>query len=222
MNDGTHERRDRHTKRPKHEPRREFGRYLRESTAIQESVSEAITAIARKRVHEFIPEENTRHFMHGTAWSSPASPESAPDEMITISSVSEVKWADIADHDLSIISRSIIGIATDMADQQVKNLFQTVSQVCDRSGNVVDAAQLSIPDAFMEMFEKIEFGVDAAGEVSMPSIYVGPDMGDRILKELQDQPPEFQAKAEALIEEKKAAALAREEARLKRFRTAEE
>jgi hypothetical protein len=142
--------------------------------------------------------------------------------MITIKDMFVVKWADIADHDISIICQSISSIANNMADEQIKHLFQSVSKVCDRSGNVVDAAQRSIPDAFMEMLEKIEFGIGADGEVSMPSIYVGPSMGDRILQELQNQPPEFQAKAEALIEQKKANALASEEARLARFRTTPE
>jgi hypothetical protein len=208
--------------RSKLDARPEFGSYVMVSRAVQEATTKAIAAIAHRRVHEIIPEENTRRFMHGSGWSSPASPERARDEMTRIEEVYTVKWADIADHDLSIISTSIQEIGTGMADKQIKYLFQTVSNACDRSGNVVDGAERSIPDAFIEMFEKIEFGVDAKGEVSMPSIYVGPEMGDRILKELQDQPPEFQARAEALIEEKKAAALAREEARLKRFRTAEE
>jgi hypothetical protein len=221
MNDDSHEQHHPQAETPQDEQRREFGSYVRENSAVQQSVTEAIGALARKRVHEFIPEENTRRFMHGTAWSAPASPDMAPGEMTTISDVFEMKWADIADHNLSIISRSITEIATSMADQQVKNLFQSVSRVCDQSGNVVDAVERSIADAFMEMIEKIEFGVDANGEVSLPSIYVGPDMADRILKELQDQPPEYQARAEALIEEKKAAALTTEEARLKRFRAPE-
>jgi len=171
-------------------------------------------------MHQLIPEENVQRFMHGTGWSSPAAPDRAPDEMTTIQEVYTVEWADIANHDLSIISASILAIAKSMADQQMQHMFQSVSKACDRSGNVVDAAQTSLPDAFMEMLEKIEFGVDAKGEVSIPSIFVGPGMGDRIIEKLESQPPEYHARAEALVEEKKAAALAAEQARLKRFRTA--
>lgn len=204
------------------EQRREFGSYVRVARAIHEATTEAIATIARSRVHEFIPEENTRRFMHGTGWSSPASSDDAPEEMVLIKDVFVVEWANVADHDLSIVTGSIMGIANSMADQQIKNIFQSVAMACNRSGNVVDGVQRSIPDAFMEMFEKIEFGVGADGAVSMPSIYVGPDMADRILDELQSQPPEFQARAEALIERKKAAAMANEQARLNRFRTAVE
>lgn len=202
------------------EPRREFGGYVMEARAIQEAITKVIASIAHTRLHQFIPEENVRRFMHGTGWTSPASPEHDADEMTTIQDVLEIKWADIADHNLSIISESIQAIANSMADKQIQAMFQSVSKACDRSGNVVDARERSVPDAFMEMLEKIEFGVDADGGVSMPSMYVGPDMGDRILRELKNQPPEYQARAQALIEKKKAAALAKEEARLKRFRTA--
>jgi hypothetical protein len=204
------------------EPRREFGGYVKETRAIQDATTEAIAAVARSRVHELIPEDNVRQFMHGTGWSSPASPELGSDEMIRIEHVSTVNFSDIADHELSIISAAIREIANGMADKQIENMFQSVSKACDRSGNTVDAAQRSFPDAFMEMLEKIEFGVCADGEVSMPTVYVGPKMGDKIVEELKSQPPEYQARAEALIEEKKAAALAKEEARLSRFRTADE
>ena len=222
MNDDNDEHLAIDAKIPTDQQRREFGGYVREARAIQEATTEMITAIARSRVHEFIPEENTRQFIHGTGWSSPASPERVPEEMLTIKNVFTVKWADVADHDLSIVSASIMSIANSMADQQIKNMFQSVSKACDRSGNVVDAAQRSIPDAFMGMLEKIEFGVGADGDVSMPSIYVGPEMATRVLDELQNQPPEYQARAEAMIEKKKAAALANEQARLDRFRTAGE
>ena len=201
------------------EHRREFGSFTREAKAIQEATTELIALIARSRVREFIPEENTRHLTHGAGWSSPASPESLPGEMVQIEDKFTLQWADIVDQNLAIVSASINGIANSMADKQIKNLFQSVSKACDHSGNVVDAAQQSIPDAFMEMLEKIEFGVGADGDVSVPSIYVGPDMASRVLHELESQPPEYQARAEALIEKKKAAALANEEARLNRFRT---
>lgn len=205
-----------------HKPRREFGGYVKETRAIQDATTEAIAAAARSRVHELVPQDNVRRFMHGTGWSTPASPERGPDEMVTIQHVSTLNYSDVADHNLSVISASIREIANGMADKQIQNMFRSVSKACDRSGNVVDAAQRSFPEAFIEMLEKIEFGVGPDGEVSMPTVYVGPDMGDKIVEELKRQPPEYQARAEALIEEKKAAALAKEEARLNRFRTAGE
>lgn len=197
---------------------REFGDYFREHKAVQAAVTSAISSIASRRVNEIIPEENTRRFMHGGGWSTPASPELEHDELVTIEDRFELKWEAITSHDLSAMLAAIAGIGNRMADQQIRLMFQTVSRICDKSGNVVSAVEKSMPEAFMEMLEKIEFGVGADGEVSLPSIFVGPDMGNRIVEELMQQPPEFQAKAQALIEEKKASALADEKLRLERFK----
>lgn len=198
--------------------RREYGSFPRETDAVQESVGKAVAGIVRRRTNEFIPEENTRRFNHGTTWSTPAKPELGEDEMVTIGHESLIKWEDIVDQNLSIIPTSIVAIGTDMAEQQVKMMFRSVSAACDRSGNVVNAVERPLADAFMEMLEKIEFGVDRNGEVSMPSIYVPPDTGDRMIGELEGQPEEYQERIKGIIEAKKAAALDAEQARLNRFK----
>lgn len=196
----------------------EYGSYPRETAAVQEAVGTAIVGIVRRRTHDFIPEENTRRFNHGTTWITPAKPELGKDEMVTIGHESSIKWDDIVDQNLSIIPTSIVSIGTDMAEQQVKMMFHSVSAACDRSGNVVDAAERPLADAFMEMLEKIEFGVDRSGEVSLPSIYVPPDTGDRMIGELEGQPEEYQQRVKCIIEAKKTAALDAEKARLNRFK----
>jgi len=126
----------------------------------------------------------------------------------------------VADQNLSKVLATITRAAEGMAEQQVINVFQAITKACDSSGNVVDAVNRALPDAFMEMLEKIEFGIDRNGEVEMPTIAVGPGMGERMLASLETQPPEFQARAEAMIAEKKAGALSRERARLERYRQA--
>ncbi len=198
--------------------RREYGSFVWETNAVQESVVKAVVGIVRRRTNEFIPEENTRRFNHGTTWSRPATPELDEDEMVTIGHESLIKWEDIVDQNLSIIPTSIVAIGTGMAEQQVKMLFRSVSAACDRSGKVVDGVERPLADAFMEMLEKIEFGVDRSGEVSMPSIYVPPDTGDRMIGELEGQPEEYQERIKGIIKAKKAAALDAEQARLDRFK----
>lgn len=200
--------------------RREYGSYPRETRAIRNAVGEAIAALARKKVHALVPEENTRRFFHGQGWSSPASPDRAPNDMVTIRQETSIGFADVADQNLSKVLATITQAAEGMAGQQVMNVFQAITKACDSSGNVVDAVNRALPDAFMEMLEKIEFGIDQNGEVEMPTIAVGPGMGERMLATLETQPPEFQARAEALIAEKKAGALSRERARLERYRQA--
>ncbi len=199
-------------------PRPEYGSYVAEARAIREASAKLIATLARDELHRIVPEENTRHFRHGTGWANPASPDSAPDEAKIVSHEYSIRFDDIIAHDLAIIARSIREIANALARAQIGNVIEAVSESADRSGNIVDAADRSFADAFIEMIEKIEFGIDAKGEVELPSILVGPDEADRMVAALESQPPEYQARAEALIEEKKKAALAREEARLSRFK----
>jgi len=200
-------------------PRREFGSYAAEARAVQEATGKAIGAIARTRVNEIIPEENTRRFVHGGGWELPASIEPAHNKTMLVKDSYSVQYADVVNNDLSIISKSIMGIAERMAEGQIRGVFEAVSDVCDKSGNIVDGAQRPMPEAFLEMLEKIEFGVDSKGEISMPTVFLAPGMVDTVVNNLNSQPPEYQARAEALIEEKKAAARERERERLARFRT---
>lgn len=198
--------------------RREYCSFSRETEAVERSVAKAIGDIVRRRTNEFIPEENTLRFNHGTMWSSPAKPELGEDEMVTIGQESLIEFKDIVDQNLSIIPTSIMTIGTEMADEQIKMMFRTVSAACDQSGNIVRAAERPLAEAFMEMLEKIEFGVDRSGEVSIPSIYVPPDASDRMIGELEGQPDEYQERIREIIEAKKAAALDAEQVRLGRFK----
>lgn len=202
--------------------RHEFGSYTREAKAIQAAIGDHVGSIAQSRLHRIIPEENVRRFIHGVGWTSPASPEHGDDTMKVVSNEYVIRFDDVVGHDLSVIAKSILSVAQGMSDQQIKGIFESVSGACERSGNVVNAAEKPFPEAFMEMMEKIELGVDADGEVSMPSIFVGPEEGERMIKTLLEQPPEYQARAEALMEQKKAAALAAEGERLSRFKRLEE
>ena len=203
-----------------HGGRREFGSYVGEGVGVEESVVEAVAALARLRVHEIIPEQNVRRYTHGTGWTSPASPKLQPDEMRTISDVFEIRFEDIVQHNLSIITVVVSKIAASMAGQQIRTMFEAISEACDHSGNAVDGAGRPFAESFLEMLTGIEFGIGADGEVSMPSIMVPPDNAEHLLSELKRQPPEYHASVEALIESKKVAALSAEKMRLSRFRTA--
>lgn len=199
-------------------PRPEYGSYVAEARAISEASAKLIATLARTELHRIVPEENTRHFRHGTGWASPASPDPSPDEAKIVSQEYSLRFDDIIAQDLAIIPRSFREIADGLARAQIGNVIEAISEGADRSGNIVDGVNRPFADAFIEMIEKIEFGVDAKGEVELPSILAAPDEVNRMVAALESQPPEYQARAEALIEEKKKAALAREEARLSRFK----
>ena len=199
-------------------PRPEYGSYVREGRAIREASRKLIDALAREELGRIVPQENNRYFRHGTGWTSPASTARAPDEAKLIRHEYSIHFADVVAHDLTIIPKSIRGIADGVASAQIGQIFEAVSESCDRTGNHVDGSERPFADTFMEMIEKIEFGVDANGEIEMPSIFAAPDQVDKMVASLESQPPEYQARAEALMAEKKKQALAREQERLARFK----
>ena len=95
-----------------------------------------------------------------------------------------------------------------MERQFAFNIYGLVNTAAEKTGNVVDArAAGSIAKSMLEILRKIELGVDRDGNVSMPQIHVGPEMFQRITKELENVPPELKAEIERVKAEKVQAAL---------------
>ena len=110
---------------------------------------------------------------------------------------------DIAENDLSLIARTILPINEEMEKQFALNMYGVVAAGAEKVGNVVDAkADGSFAKSMLEMFRKIELGVDRNGEISMPQIHVGPGMAQKIAKELESVPPEIEAKIEQVKAER--------------------
>jgi hypothetical protein len=67
------------------------------------------------------------------------------------------------------------------------------------------------------MLEKIEFGVDRDGNVTLPQIHAAPNVVDEIHRVLTSQGPDFERRVERVKREKIKAALKKEESRKARF-----
>ena len=72
----------------------------------------------------------------------------------------------------------------------------------------------------LEMFRKLELGVDRDGNVSMPQIHVGPELYARLPEEMSKVPPELSAEIERVKAEKIKEALDREAERKGKFKRA--
>jgi len=141
--------------------------------------------------------------------------------MQTISAEWLIPNKDIAENDLSVIERCVMPVSESMQRQFAENMYNFVGAAAESVGNVVDAReQGSIAQGLMAMWRKIEFGVDRDGTVSMPQMHVGPQMYERILTDLHEQPPEFSIEVEEIKAEKIKAALAREAERKAKFKKA--
>ena len=194
-----------------------------EDDAFVASLTSAIRSIQRKFVREHISEENMQRFRHGTAWTYRANSDAGSGNLQTLSSGWEVKFEDIITGDLSLIEKSLLGVSEDMQRQFMQMMYATISDACDRVGNVVDGKQTgSIAASFVEMLRKIELTVSRDGQVHMPQIHVSPETGEKMLAELKAQPPEFEEEVERIKAEKIALAHQRERERRARYKRYED
>ncbi len=107
-----------------------------------------------------------------------------------------------------------------MKRQFFEMLYGTLSETCDEHGQTVSVdPEKGFPAAFLEMLEKIEFSVDRQGNVSLPEMHVGAEMGAKLIAQLEAQPQEFKDQIELVKARKSSDALEREASRKAKFLT---
>lgn len=187
------------------------------TNAIREAITERMAEAQRDLVQTMMAPENVLHYSHGTTWKHPALPEAMDGSMETHTAEFSLPFQRIVDGDLSIVRESIEEVALQMKRQFLASLYGLMSETCERSGNTVSSREAGgFAEAFERMLEKIEFGVDSEGNVSLPQLHV-PD-AEPLKAALDAQPKEYHARIDALIEAKSQAALGAEAARKAKFK----
>lgn len=183
------------------------------------SVARRMTEIQEASHRLMVSERNVMRMNHGRQWVHSAREPEPDTQMHSISAEWLIPFKDIADNDLGLIARTMHPVNEEMSRQFAQNMYGLVGAAAEKVGNVVDAQNTgSLAQSLLEMFRKVEFGVDRDGNVSMPQIHAGPEMADRLTAELQALPPEALAEIETIKAAKSLAALAREAERKSRFR----
>lgn len=187
------------------------------------SVTRLMQRMQERSRDKFINEENILRMNHGSTWVHSARDPEPDTSMHTISAEWTIPFKEIADNDLSLISRTILPINESMEAQFAQNIYGVVCAAAEKVGNVVDAKDSgSFAHSMLEMFRKIEIGVDRDGNISMPQMHVGPDLYKRLPEELANVPPELEAEIERVKAEKIEAALRREAERKAKFKKSAE
>ena len=190
-----------------------------DARAFDTAVSKLMAALQKQSRQLLIDERNVLKFSHGNRWVHTAREHGDKEPtMQTIEVEHTIPFKDIAENDLGLIERSIIPINESMERQFAQNIYGVVGAGAERVGNVVDARNSSIAESFLSMLRKIEFGVDREGNISLPQVHLGPDMYDKFMAELNNQPPEFGEEVEKIKAEKSQAALVRESQRKANFK----
>lgn len=188
------------------------------SSGFQKSILEFLSNIQKDIVSKYLPPENTHRLRHGGQWEHPGLPDAVSGGIEQHSSVAEIRFEDIVNHDLELIDRFAQKLAKDIERQFAQMMYSTVSAACDQTGNIVDAKAAGDPcEAFAEMLEKIEFCADKFGNVKLPEIHAGTEAASNLNKALENAPPEFHKRMEEIKARKIAEALDREIKRKARF-----
>jgi hypothetical protein len=168
-------------------------------------------------LEHIVAEENKLWLRHGHSWGQVTS-GSTKNELKATSAEGQVQFEAIKKNEVSALADAIVHMVTSMSAQITTDIYQSISAAAESVGNVVStSAAGSTPAAFLEMMKKIELSVDRDGRVQLPSLHLGPEQAEKLIAELQKQPPEFKAEFERVKAEKSAAALEREQQRLNKF-----
>lgn len=190
----------------------------RVASALQKSITEFLSVVQKEIVSRYLSPENTHRLRHGGQWEHPGLPNAVNGDIEQHSSVAEIRFEDIVNHDLGLIDRFAQKFAQDMERQFAQMMYSTISTACDQTGNTVDAkASGDLCEAFAEMLEKIEFCSDKFGNVKLPEIHAGSEAASNLKKAVEDAPPEFHIRMEKIKARKIAEALDREAKRKARF-----
>lgn len=197
-----------------------------ERPADDETFERSVTALIAKLQETsrktFVSEDNVLRMNHGINWVHSARNPEPDTSMHTISSEWSIPFKDIAENDLGLIGRTMLPISEEMDKQFAKNMYGVIGAAAQRVGNVVDAKTAgSFGVSMLEMFRKLELGVDRDGNVSMPQIHVGPALYARLPEEMSKVPPEINAEIKRVKAEKIQDALDREAERKAKFKRVE-
>jgi hypothetical protein len=193
--------------------------YTKESAAFLKSFAKEVSAKLDAFRSQFISAANIHAFNHGMRWQSHNS--STPEEISTLQLIKNevtVEKSDLVEYNFDAINQTAINLANEMSAAFVKTMYSTISESCDKSGQLVDGAGRSFAESMLEMLEKLEFTVDRDGNPSIPSIHLNPDTYEKLKADPQLNDPKYKAKFDEIRVQKTTEALSREQARLAKYR----
>lgn len=188
------------------------------SKAVAKSFNKLAGNLYKKRVDNFISSKNSHRLRHGGTWVQSVNDHRDESTMKHHSAAFEIKNDDVLLGDIQVLCRALMEISQKMGDQFIRSVYQTVSDACDQSGNVVSVGPNgSVREALLKMFETIEFGVNETGEVALPEIHMGPGGLEKFKTAIEEGGEPFRSQIEEVKQRKISAALQAEADRKAKF-----
>ena len=192
--------------------------YKKESAEFFENMISLAGKIQRQEMSQFISVENFHAFRHGRTWTSNVQeqPEQSKFEIASVEIT--IDMTEVLAHNVSHLMEFLRTFVEGFQSQMMGKMYKTVGESAEKVGNVTNRSEFaSNADAYLDALKKVEFGVNAAGEVTLPQLHVAPGMASKLLEELKNQPPEYQEEVQRVTEEKQRQALEKERIRKSKF-----
>lgn len=192
---------------------------LKEHSAFMRSFAKEVHERMKAEQSQFISAANVQSFNHGIQWQSHNS--SNPDDVSTMQSLRNeiaIDVSDLVSYKISALEATIRGLTSSMIESFLREMYATAGKACEASGQSVDGKGKSFGETFIEILEKLEFGVDREGKPVMPDIHVGPDGFEKIKNDPSIHSPEIKLRIDEITERKQREAVERERARRGKYK----
>jgi hypothetical protein len=186
----------------------------------QLAASTYVGRLVQDSLTHMVAPQNKLRLHHGRSWGDGRDGLGGSQGNLKLSSAqTTITFDSVMRNDVVALRDFVKLVSEKMSADMTKHIYATVSAAADSVGNVVSMAAAGSPsNAFLEMLQKVEFGVNSKGKVSLPSIHLSPEAWQKMLDDMNSQGPEFREKVERIKHEKGLAALQREQARQDKYR----
>lgn len=193
--------------------------YRKESQLFGEALLKLAQASHKQQISQYVSKENMHHLHHGKGWLTVREDETEESTLGEVGVDLEIDYISILNNDIQRLFEFVSNFVEGFTSQAVKNMFETISDTCEKSGNVVKQSDhISKAETFLAMLKTIEFTVNENGQVVLPQVYIGPDGAKALMDELNAQGEEFNNEVERIKKEKSAAAIEKEKTRLSKYK----
>lgn len=187
--------------------------------AVIAAFSKQVSASVQQKNAPYFNSENILEFTHGRRWENPANSVGEKSSEVTQHSFQmDIHIKEVVAGNPFVVFERVELAATAMHDSMEKSLFAKLYESTAKSGNTVRAdMNNNFPEAFMKLMEKMEFSIDEAGELQMPTLFVAPGQMDQLQKQMATAGSDYEQKVETMKAQKKQEAVQREQDRLSKF-----
>jgi hypothetical protein len=179
-----------------------------------------------KRRTKHIPAENLQTFYHGSGWnfqrqeSAGYNPHSGNFKLQSVDF--RIERDRILANDLNLISHFLYDTADRQEEQFEHTILGEMKAVAEETGNTISMPKHgSLADALLELIKTTEPIVGPDGKARKPTLFLPPEMIEKLQHDVAERGSEFHEKVEALWKEKEKQALEEEAQRLAQYNRSE-